>query len=1497
MNRPYTPLIWHLLLFLLVCAHSTCSIVHTVYITPSPNIHCPHEPCPTLEQVASNPNSYFGFDINVTLSLSFLPGNHSLDRELSLSYTNVSMAKGTQGSGTVFIECGSRTGRFSISNATSAGIQDLHFIGCGGNSVSQVKQFVVIETIFQGVEDRGTALVLNGVTNSIIVRCSFVRNTYGSLIKHHDLPGNHGTFNHHSLKRNTNPPPTIGGALYTVYSHVTIVSSKFTLNSADFGGALCALYSHLHIIGSTYSYNKAKNSGVMFTSRSLVIIDNSIFSRNAAINYCGVVTTHNDLFSISGTMFTDNTAGDDIGVIGMEESLLCITNSTFTNNTAGRACGVIYVVQSSLNITSCICTNNSARFHSFMFTNDSSVTVTNNSFTNNSAADGTVLHTSLSSFYITSSTFTNNIGTDRYASVMLILNSSFTITNSIISNNIAYHLLQVMVVYNSKFSVNKTMFTNNSADFLEVMVATNSSFVITSSIFANNIALLLEIIVTNNSSFMITSSTFANNSVTHGGGVIIPSNSSFHIANCTFANNSATHGSVIYMYATKSSFFIDSSSFYANKPNNHRGKMFIQECSAHIANSNFSFSVGSLYIFNSRLTFSGHTSFEHCIEPSSKTMTLPHQGGAITSFRSTVIFTGVSSLSNNRARHGGAILATESRIIMYGETELVNNTAIYSSGGGICLYQSDLEVKGNCTISCNSAMRGGGIHAFGSTVAVSQPGTLQFINNRALAGGALYLEVNAKIYVLKADMSHTEKEYSLVFKDNHASYGGAVYVADNTSANACASGNECFIQTLTLTQNFYQYHSQMNTINIHFSGNTACDQGANIFGGLLDRCTPSPFAEVHINQPTHYSGVSYLGNISNITVLDTISSLPVRVCFCNSESEPNCSYQPPTIKVKKGEVFTVPLVAVDQVDHSVDADIISSLSSPGGGLSVGQQRQCVERNCTSLSFNVYSPYDSEILTLFADGPCGSSPCSTLHLHILFINCTCPIGFEPLNSSVTQCQCICDSKLFPYITNCNITSESLIRVNTNSWITYVNCTDPPGYVIHSNCPFDYCQPPTETVSINLNLPNGANAQCANNRSGVLCGVCKEHFSLSLGSSRCLSCRSTWPLTFVAILLAAIIAGILLVTVLLALNMTVTVGLIDGFIFYANIVAANSTTFFPSSQPSFPTMFIAWLNLDIGIDVCFFDGLDVYTKTWLQLAFPMYIIVLMIVVIKINEHFPRFAKLLRKRDPMSTLATLILLVYSKLLLVSITALMFTVLEYPDGSQEIVWLSDGTVKYFKGKHIALATIALMIIVVGVPYTILLLLWQCLNRAPRWKIFKWTRNTRLNAFVSVHHIPYNSKTHFWTGLLLVVRIVLYITASVTVSANPQISLFMTIVLVGGLLSLSKTVGVSVYKNLLVDIFDTIHYFNLLAISALSIYNFKVDIRKQMGVAFISTIITLILLFGAIIYHVFLLIRKNNATEETDEHPLLPADSETEIAEILESDDQSTIYGDHDGP
>ena len=795
-----------------------------------------------------------------------------------------------------------------------------------------------------------------------------------------------------------------------------------------------------------------------------------------------------------------------------------------------------------------------------------------------------------------------------------------------------------------------------------------------------------------------------------------------------------------------------------------------------------------------------------------------------------------------------------------GRITIRNNKALESNGGGISLRQSTLEINGPSYVSDNQAMRGGGVHVSSSSITVLG-GVLHISNNTAKFGGGIYLETNPELYIRKQNQEVADD--LLVFSGNIANYGGAIYVDDKTSSDACSLPTECFLQSLSYYAGTFK---DVNLKNIAFSKNTALEKGPDLFGGLLDRCVASPFSEIYLSQSTEYKGIDYIRNITNIT-FGTIASLPLRVCFCNSDGIQDCNYQPPPITVRKGEPFTVSLVAIDQISNSVSANIISSLASHEGGLGEGQQTQRVGENCTELHFNIFSPHNSETITFHADGPCGSSPYSIQQLSIQFLNCTCPVGFEPCKGKTTSCECVCHTRLSPYIAECNSTTKSLLlRSNTSAWISYSNITDPPGFVIQPNCPFDYCNRPNDgNVSINFFVPNGVDTQCAHNRTGILCGSCQQPLSLSLGSSHCLPCENYWPGLLVAITLAAIISGILLVAILLFLNMTVSVGLVNIFIFYANIVGSSTTIFFPSSKPRLSAIFVSWLNLDIGIDVCFFRGLDTYTKTWLQLAFPAYIISLVVIVIKVSEYSPRFARLIGRKNPIATLATLILLSYAKVLSVTITILSYSTLYYPDDSKEIVWLQDGNVKFFQGKHIALVVMAILIVIVGTPYTIVLFLWQWLVRAPKWKLLKWTRNTRLLAFIASYHAPYNSRYRYWTGLLLLVRVILYITTSVTVSANPQ-TLPLTInILVGCLFVLKGGIGSRVYKKPFVDIVDTVVYFNILALATFRLYDSKTSIAIHTAAAYISTITTFALLVVAIIYQVTLLITDKRKKRDVD--------------------------------
>ena len=67
------------------------------------------------------------------------------------------------------------------------------------------------------------------------------------------------------------------------------------------------------------------------------------------------------------------------------------------------------------------------------------------------------------------------------------------------------------------------------------------------------------------------------------------------------------------------------------------------------------------------------------------------------------------------------------------------------------------------------------------------------------------------------------------------------------------------------------------------------------------------------------------------------------------------------------------------------------------------------------------------------------------------------------------------------------------------------------------------------------------------------------------------------------------GIVPVFVLLICKLTVATGTLSGLVFYANIVGANRAIFLPVKSTDAFSVFIAWLNLDFGIETCFYNGI--------------------------------------------------------------------------------------------------------------------------------------------------------------------------------------------------------------------------------------------------------------------------------------------------------------------
>ena len=416
---------------------------------------------------------------------------------------------------------------------------------------------------------------------------------------------------------------------------------------------------------------------------------------------------------------------------------------------------------------------------------------------------------------------------------------------------------------------------------------------------------------------------------------------------------------------------------------------------------------------------------------------------------------------------------------------------------------------------------------------------------------------------------------------------------------------------------------------------------------------------------------------------------------------------------------------------------------------------------------------------------------------------CPPGFE-LSSDLSTCQC--EPHLEAYGIRCDIDTQKFTWP-APMWIGYYKEQQ---VAVHTNCPFHYCKPEDNEFTL-----DNQDKQCAFNRSGVLCGACQQGLSLALGTSQCLKCSNVYLL----LLIPFALAGVVLVFLLLKCNLTVAVGSINGLIFYVNIVQINYATFFPQGAQNmtlltkFLSIFVAWLNLDLGIQMCFSAGLNAYTKTWLQFVFPVYVWIMVGFMIYGSRYYPTVARLIGS-NAVQVLATLFLLSYAKLLRTVIAVFYSTTLVGKNSSTPLVWLLDGNVLFFRGTHIALLVMAFVIILLYiVPFTILVLLAPCLQAKSNHTIARLV-NIKLKPLLDAYQGPYKDSFRYWTGLMLLVRTILFSAFAGNVLGKPEIDLFAVIVSIVLVVILYWNSG-RVYKKRLWHIAESFYLLNLVILTA----------------------------------------------------------------------------------
>ena len=345
---------------------------------------------------------------------------------------------------------------------------------------------------------------------------------------------------------------------------------------------------------------------------------------------------------------------------------------------------------------------------------------------------------------------------------------------------------------------------------------------------------------------------------------------------------------------------------------------------------------------------------------------------------------------------------------------------------------------------------------------------------------------------------------------------------------------------------------------------------------------------------------------------------------------------------------------------------------------------------------------------------------------------CPIGFTLQNG-----KCECDPLLPPDIDTCYI-DLSAIRRPANTWITaHTVANNVTNYLI-SDCPMDYCLP--YSTNVTLLYPD---LQCQFNRTGMLCSQCQHPLSMVFGSSRCMKCTNVHILITIIVLMA----GIVLVVLLYVLNLTVTNGTINGIIFYANIISINNSVFLVNDNVFKPLrVFISFINLDLGIETCFYNGMDSYAKMWLQLFFPSYLILIAVSIIIASRYSYRILRLTYSRS-LPVLATLFLLSYSGVLRVVITVLFSysTITYYPSGDKQIVWSIDASVPLFGFKFTILFITCLVLFLLLISFIITLSFTRYLSRL-------WVVN-HFKPLLDAFQYPYKDKYYYWIALSIIIR------------------------------------------------------------------------------------------------------------------------------------------------
>ena len=276
--------------------------------------------------------------------------------------------------------------------------------------------------------------------------------------------------------------------------------------------------------------------------------------------------------------------------------------------------------------------------------------------------------------------------------------------------------------------------------------------------------------------------------------------------------------------------------------------------------------------------------------------------------------------------------------------------------------------------------------------------------------------------------------------------------------------------------------------------NSAGYAGSQLFGGTVDNC--------------HIPGVDedIFYDLFTITKEDRdFSSISLNACFCNVNENPSCNDSNMSFKESyAGQEFNISIVTVGQYNGTVPGEVEYIGDET---VRINNKPQHLNKTCSNVTLSVYSLKSGKVnITIEVKNQHANYQLNLNSLQITVYLKDTPLGFH-LDNKTYSYTCVDKPNLAREGFECLINdSQAIIKRPSPKWPGhYVSPQDPniTGFIVYKHCPINYCYGDYVNIPTNHTFFS-QDEQCANNRSGILCGQCRPGFSLSLGSLNCYKC---------------------------------------------------------------------------------------------------------------------------------------------------------------------------------------------------------------------------------------------------------------------------------------------------------------------------------------------------------------------------------------------------------